>query len=438
MKHHILCGFIAAAVLVTGIPAYASQTADETVVQTEAQEEIKENTQEGMVRGFVRRLYEIVLGRPADEKGLEEWTANLLNGTEQGAKVAQGFIDSPEFKAKNLSDTEYLQVLYRTCLNREGDVPGMAQWQAVLDSGMSRLWVFKGFVESDEFTQICQSYGIERGNAQLTAPMDMNENVTKFVVRCYRLCLGRDADTDGLNAWCSQLLGGANTAKEAAYGFVFSTEFQHSGISDEEFVKVMYELFLDRQWDDEGLDNWVNILQNNSRYYVFNGFADSAEFDQLCQSYGLQARTFAEKELDSYVMQVLGQITNESMTQEQKLRACYDWLMQQCSYKAVFGSVPDGYTFEQWYAINMFKERRGNCYSYASALLAMAKRIGYEDAVMIKGYFQGPTGKVTNTWSPHAWVEIGGLKYDPQQAAEHGYDCFGNPNSPVPYKYPDA
>ena len=88
--------------------------------------------------------------------------------------------------------------------------------------------------------------------------------------------------------------------------------------------------------------------------------------------------------------------------------------------------------------INMFKERRGNCYSYASALLAMAKRIGYEDAVMIKGYFQGPTGKVTNTWSPHAWVEIGGLKYDPQQAAEHGYDCFGNPNSPVPYKYPDA
>ena len=50
---------------------------------------------------------------------------------------------------------------------------------------------------------------------------DQNEDVTKFVARCYRLCLGREADADGLNAWCSQLLSGANTAKEAAYGFVF-------------------------------------------------------------------------------------------------------------------------------------------------------------------------------------------------------------------------
>ena len=39
-------------------------------------------------------------------------------------------MDSPEFKAKNLSDTEYLQVLYRTCLNREGDAGGMAAQQA--------------------------------------------------------------------------------------------------------------------------------------------------------------------------------------------------------------------------------------------------------------------------------------------------------------------
>ena len=162
-----------------------------------------------------------MLGRPAEADGLDAWTDRLVSGAEQGAKVAQGFFDSEEFKARNVSDTEYLQICTRTCLNREADDQGLSEWQAVLDSGLSRLFVFRGFVESDEFTKICQSYGIQRGNAQLTAPMDQNEDVTKFVARCYRLCLGREADADGLNAWCSQLLSGANTAKRRLTALFF-------------------------------------------------------------------------------------------------------------------------------------------------------------------------------------------------------------------------
>ena len=242
-----------------------------------------------LVREFVARLYKHLLGRKPDPAGLDSWTEVLKSKKESGAKVAQGFIESPEFKKRNLSDKEYIAVLYRTFLDREADSEGLAAWQKVLDSGMSRLYVFKGFAESDEFTKICNDYGIIRGNVTLTAPMDQNENVTKFIARCYKFCLGRKGDEAGINAWCNQILTGKNTAKQAAYGFVFSDEFKNRNLSDEEFVKTMYRVFMDREADPAGLNSWVKVLkEGKSREHVFNGFADSDEFKKLCESYGIK------------------------------------------------------------------------------------------------------------------------------------------------------
>lgn len=242
------------------------------------------------VTGFVERLYEQTLQREGDADGLNSWVNVLTSGKESGAKVAQGFIDSNEFKSRNLSDEDYITILYRTFFDREPDTAGLNAWIAVLNDGLSRLHVFKGFAESDEFTKICNSYGIIRGNAELTAPMDQNEGVAKFIVRCYRLCLGREADEGGLNSWCTQILSGANTAKEAAYGFVFSNEFQSKNLSNEDFVKTMYRVFMDREADSAGLSSWMNVLaQGQSRWHVFNGFADSIEFQEICNSYGINS-----------------------------------------------------------------------------------------------------------------------------------------------------
>ena len=242
-----------------------------------------------LVREFVARLYKHLLGRKPDPAGLDSWTEVLKSKKESGAKVAQGFIESPEFKKRNLSDEEYISVLYRTFLDREADKAGLAEWQKVLDDGLSRLYVFKGFAESDEFTKICNDYGIIRGNVILTAPMDQNENVTKFIARCYKFCLGRKGDEAGINAWCNQILTGKNTAKQAAYGFVFSDEFKNRNLSDEEFVKTMYRVFMDREADPAGLNSWVKVLKDGkSREHVFNGFADSDEFKKLCESYGIK------------------------------------------------------------------------------------------------------------------------------------------------------
>lgn len=241
-----------------------------------------------IVKGFAWRLYETLLKRDADAFGLKDWSEVLKSGREQGAKVAQGFVDSDEFKARNLSDDAYIHALYRTFFDREADSSGLTAWRKVLDSGLSRMHVFRGFAESDEFTRICDRYGIVRGNANLTAPRDQNEGVTKYIVRNYRLCLGREADERGLNDWCDAILSGRNTAKEAAYGFVFSQEFLKKNLSDEEYIRVLYQVFMDREADGPGLSGWKRVLnEGKSREHVFDGFADSIEFANICNSYGI-------------------------------------------------------------------------------------------------------------------------------------------------------
>lgn len=241
------------------------------------------------VEAFVVRLYKEILGRDADTSGLREWSEVLKSGREQGAKVAQGFVDSDELRKRNLSDDAYIRALYRTFFDREADSSGLTAWKKVLDSGLSRMHVFRGFAESDEFTEICDRYGIVRGFADLTAPRDQNEGVTKYIVRNYRLCLGREADEKGLNDWCDAILSGRNTVKEAAYGFVFSQEFLKKNLSDEEYIRVLYRVFMDREADGPGLSAWKKVLnEGKSREHVFDGFADSIEFRDICASYGVQ------------------------------------------------------------------------------------------------------------------------------------------------------
>ena len=107
--------------------------------------------------------------------------------------VGAGFIESPEFKNRNLDDEAYIRVLYKAFFNREADPAGLESWKRVLDEGLTRRQVYRGFAESQEFAKICSQYHINQGKVVMSAYKDQNEGVTKFVYRCYSLCLGREA-----------------------------------------------------------------------------------------------------------------------------------------------------------------------------------------------------------------------------------------------------
>ncbi len=239
--------------------------------------------------GFVTRLYTTLLKRDPDLNGHASWVKVLENHQDTGAGVAWGFVFSTELKNKNLSNTEFVTRLYRTFLDREADAAGLASWVKQLDNGISREMIFKGFAESQEFTAICRSYGIDRGSVNLTEPRDQNAGVTMFVFRCYQKALGRNADTSGLNNWAEVLLSRRESPKQVAHGFIFSPEMNSKNLSNEEFIKVLYRVFMDREADAAGLQSWIRVLEQEGkdREHVFNGFADSPEFQKIVASYGL-------------------------------------------------------------------------------------------------------------------------------------------------------
>ncbi|BDM24245.1 DUF4214 domain-containing protein [Pseudomonas sp. LRP2-20] len=96
---------------------------------------------------FVRELYENVLGRDADQDGLDAWVAQLFNGTSR-TDVVQSFLGSTEAGLK--SDSDFIDSLYQSALGRTADEAGKADWQAALANGASHTDVALAIVGSAE------------------------------------------------------------------------------------------------------------------------------------------------------------------------------------------------------------------------------------------------------------------------------------------------
>lgn len=240
--------------------------------------------------GFVYRLYNVALGREAEVVGFNDWNQKLKSKTKTAAEIAWGFIFSEEFKNKNYNDTQYVKMLYRTMFGREADEGGLADWLNALENGMSREYVYKGFVESVEFGNLCNSYGVQRGTVSLSAYRDCNRGATGFIARLYTKMLGRRYEDDGLEYWCKEYLTGRRTIEFILTdGFLHSQELQNQNLSNEEFVTRMYETFLNREPEEAGLRDWVSRLEKGevTRDSLVYGFTNSAEFAKIKAEYGL-------------------------------------------------------------------------------------------------------------------------------------------------------
>ena len=112
------------------------------------------------VTAFVNRLYQVLLERAGEPQGLDYWCRLLIEKEQTGSQVANGFVGSEEFKQRGLSDRDYVASLYKSLQGREPDGKGMGDWVALLEDGMSRNAIFKGFAKSAEFSELCNNYRI--------------------------------------------------------------------------------------------------------------------------------------------------------------------------------------------------------------------------------------------------------------------------------------
>ncbi len=242
-------------------------------------------------QSFVHRMYQVVLGRQPDEGGMNGWVNRLNSGEAQAVDIVFGFVNSSEYISQNKSNGAIVQDCYQAMLGREPDEAGYNDWVSKLDTGMSVNAILAGFVGSQEFGNLCASYGIQPGSYSSGENRDQNIGVTSYVARLYTQALGRDYDPDGLNDWCGKILANTdrnNIIQVAANGFFHSQEFENKGLNDEEYVKVLYRTFLGREAEAEGLESWKAELANGkSRDDILPGFANSQEFTDIMAQYGL-------------------------------------------------------------------------------------------------------------------------------------------------------
>lgn len=166
------------------------------------------------------------------------------------------------------------------------------------------------------------------------------------------------------------------------------------------------------------------LLSNGTWYYLYASGVMAK--DTVIDGYTISADGTWENpvssELDTLVQSIITSQTTVLMTNETKLRTCYDYLIKNCHYVR----IPNTELFAGWeeaFAKEMLTNYGGNCYYYAAAFGYLARGIGY-DARILTGQITAASGGYT----PHAWVEIDSdgttYLYDCEMEQAKGYDLY--------------
>jgi hypothetical protein len=212
----------------------------------------------------VERLYHSVMDRDPDSDGLQYYTAQVKHGMSLH-DVAQKMLDSHEYEHKStgVSDTEYVQHLYRDLLGRGGDSAGQQSWTHALENGEDRADVAKAFLGSPEYH----------------AHTD-RMNSSQYVDALYKGLLGHHGDDEGAHYWADALDHHLMTREDVEHAFMYSSEYQNKYVtpSNTSFVHELYEHALGRDADDNGLHAWVDKLEHGmARADVAVAIAESPE-----------------------------------------------------------------------------------------------------------------------------------------------------------------
>ena len=79
----------------------------------------------------------------------------MATGERTLLEVVEGFVGSAEFistYSANLSNTEFVTLLYDNVMDRAPDAGGLARWTGDLEGDPSRAQVVLGFSESPQFS----------------------------------------------------------------------------------------------------------------------------------------------------------------------------------------------------------------------------------------------------------------------------------------------
>ncbi len=166
-----------------------------------------------------------------------------------------------------------------------------------------------------------------------------------------------------------------------------------------------------------GANGWVNIKGRGFCYCVDGLIQKTGMIDDYYLNPN-GSMTAPSRKMYKLVRKTVNQLTNNAMTQEQKLRACYNYL---CSNAFTYVTKRPFSYAASWrltYGYEMLTTHSGVCYNFSAALAYMARFIGYRDVKAVAGELLYLDGH----WDLHSWTKImiGGTWYVFDSSMEHG------------------
>lgn len=169
--------------------------------------------------------------------------------------------------------------------------------------------------------------------------------------------------------------------------------------------------------------------QGNTTYFlsdkgVIEAKVVSSKGRTICydgQGKRLDAVKSQDYETQLTARRIVSEITSGQMSREQKLKACFDWVIAKPYVTRRKFSNFDGWPAV--YANDHFRLGGGNCQSDAAAFAYMAKALGYSE-VYVCTDSDGSWGLA------HSWAEVEGRVFDPLFAEAKGYYKYYN----IPYQ----
>lgn len=109
-------------------------------------------------------------------------------------------------------------------------------------------------------------------------PFFCYETISDFVSRLYDKILEREPDKEGLEFWKEKIISDTMTPSEVIMEFFIEPEFESRRIEDDEFIRILYSVFFDRDPDPEGFAFWKDYIVKHGRQAAIAEFEKSEEW----------------------------------------------------------------------------------------------------------------------------------------------------------------
>ena len=111
-------------------------------------------------QAFVTHCYRVVLNRDPDENEMKEFAAELTRNPGNARSFARNLVLSAAVASRNLSNEDFVTMLYLLFYNRNPDKSGLAAWVTRLNMGDPRESIVDGFITTGECIAFLSTFGL--------------------------------------------------------------------------------------------------------------------------------------------------------------------------------------------------------------------------------------------------------------------------------------